>query len=397
MIIPRTICIGIAATTLAMFSLFGNAEAAPRPTFQAGKSVMRIGLPNQSASARGLGFLQCDPLDLLVSENLDMVTVTPGNSVNCFSGSGTPEHRYGRSHDLSLGATAGISFELTCIHFAMAQNSVAGIATVNIYQDVNGVPGPLPDGSDLFEIGSFAIDLPVVDVKLPIALTLTLPSPLSFGSDALIFIEIVIPESIPGTHEIGSNAGGELSSSWIRTTNGECGIGSWVNPALLGFPNMHILEAIEVREAVIPDPCKSPLPNCAADVDQDGIVAVSDVLAVIANWGICGDGTFRPVGDVAPLPNGDCCVNVTDLLAVIADYGVECEDDVITFGINEIRIDQDGFDDDEFVELIGTPGQSLDGYSYIVIGDGVGGSGVLEAVVDLTGLVIAPDGFLSLG
>ena len=129
---------------------------------------------------------QCDPLDLLVSENLDMVTVTPGNSVNCFSGSGTPEHRYGRSHDLSLGATAGISFELTCIHFAMVQNSVAGIATVNIYQDVNGVPGPLPDGSDLFEIGTFAINLPVVDVKLPIALTLTLPSPLSLGSDAQI-------------------------------------------------------------------------------------------------------------------------------------------------------------------------------------------------------------------
>ncbi|MEZ5104543.1 MAG: T9SS type A sorting domain-containing protein [Draconibacterium sp.] len=65
--------------------------------------------------------------------------------------------------------------------------------------------------------------------------------------------------------------------------------------------------------------------------------------------------------------------------------------------INEIRVDQPSSDDDEYFELAGTPGQDLTGLFYLVIGDGTGGSGVIEAVVDLTGIQIAPDGFLLVG
>jgi hypothetical protein len=59
--------------------------------------------------------------------------------------------------------------------------------------------------------------------------------------------------------------------------------------------------------------------------------------------------------------------------------------------INEIRVDQAGTDDDEYFELLGQPGESLDGLTYITIGDGTGGSGVIEAVVDLSGLSIPAD------
>ena len=73
------------------------------------------------------------------------------------------------------------------------------------------------------------------------------------------------------------------------------------------------------------DPCTFPLPEtCAADVDGDGSVAVSDVLAIIGQWGSCGDGSFRPSGDVAPMPNGDCCVTVADVLAVVGSWGADC-------------------------------------------------------------------------
>ncbi|MFQ5423805.1 MAG: hypothetical protein ACE5F9_07475 [Phycisphaerae bacterium] len=65
--------------------------------------------------------------------------------------------------------------------------------------------------------------------------------------------------------------------------------------------------------------------------------------------------------------------------------------------INEIRIDQPGVDNDEYVELTGPAGTSLTGMTYIVIGDdtfpGPNGSGVIEAVVDLTGQTIPPSGF----
>lgn len=64
-----------------------------------------------------------------------------------------------------------------------------------------------------------------------------------------------------------------------------------------------------------------------------------------------------------------------------------------TAALSEIRIDQPGTDTDEYFELAGAAGASLDGLSYIVIGDGTGGSGVIESVTDLTGLAIGPSGF----
>jgi len=66
-----------------------------------------------------------------------------------------------------------------------------------------------------------------------------------------------------------------------------------------------------------------------------------------------------------------------------------------TVAINEIRIDQPSNDDDEYFELFGTPGDSLGNLTYLVIGDGTGGSGVIEAVVDLTGQSIPASGFFT--
>jgi hypothetical protein len=70
------------------------------------------------------------------------------------------------------------------------------------------------------------------------------------------------------------------------------------------------------------------------------------------------------------------------------------------FTINELRVDQTGTDTDEYFEIKGTPGASLTGYSYLVIGDGSGTSrcGVIEAVIDLGALspnTIQADGLLA--
>ena len=58
--------------------------------------------------------------------------------------------------------------------------------------------------------------------------------------------------------------------------------------------------------------------------------------------------------------------------------------------MSEIRIDQGGTDYDEYFELCGYGGESLNGLTYIVIGDGAEelGSGVIESVTDLTGYMI---------
>ena len=55
---------------------------------------------------------------------------------------------------------------------------------------------------------------------------------------------------------------------------------------------------------------------CSGDVNNDGLIDVDDLIAVIVAWGLC------PVG--APCPadvNGDGVVNVDDLVEVILDWG----------------------------------------------------------------------------
>ncbi|MBC01928.1 MAG: hypothetical protein CMJ34_01310 [Phycisphaerae bacterium] len=61
--------------------------------------------------------------------------------------------------------------------------------------------------------------------------------------------------------------------------------------------------------------------------------------------------------------------------------------------LSEFRLDQSGSDNDEYIEISGTPGSSLDGVFFISIGDGSGGSGVAECVIDLTGYSIGASGF----
>ena len=55
------------------------------------------------------------------------------------------------------------------------------------------------------------------------------------------------------------------------------------------------------------------------DITLDGMVNVTDLLQLLADWGLCD-----PVGpcpsDIAP-SGGDGTVNVTDLLTLLGDWG----------------------------------------------------------------------------
>ena len=85
------------------------------------------------------------------------------------------------------------------------------------------------------------------------------------------------------------------------------------------------------------------------------------------------------------------CAEPLGVLLVLALEGPVLAD----VAINEIRIDQPSTDSDEYFELTGTPGQSLNDLTYLVIGDGssAAASGVIENVTSLTGLSVAPSGF----
>ena len=75
----------------------------------------------------------------------------------------------------------------------------------------------------------------------------------------------------------------------------------------------------ESSDSVGSEPVSAPIEEeggCGADVDCDGVVDVTDLLAVIAAWGEC------PAADPCTADtNGDGMVDVTDLLAIIASWG----------------------------------------------------------------------------
>ncbi|MHC5024670.1 MAG: hypothetical protein ACYTGG_12320 [Planctomycetota bacterium] len=59
----------------------------------------------------------------------------------------------------------------------------------------------------------------------------------------------------------------------------------------------------------------TPLPACASDTNDDGVVNVVDLLALLAAW-----GGSDPLFDIAP-DGGDGVVDILDLLELLADWG----------------------------------------------------------------------------
>ena len=84
-------------------------------------------------------------------------------------------------------------------------------------------------------------------------------------------------------------------------------------------------------------------------------------------------------------------LSVVALISTLIPTTVLAAGDGVT--INEVRIDQPSTDLDEYFELTGPAGTDLSGHAYIVIGDGAGGSGVIESITDLSGMALDSDGY----
>lgn len=107
----------------------------------------------------------------------------------------------------------------------------------------------------------------------------------------------------------------------------------------------------------------------------------------IAN-GDADDCNENGVPDICDYKNGDLHDDNGN------GYPDECENPTPAIQLQEIRIDQPGSDDDEYFEIRGDEGQSLAGVWYLVIGDGSGGSGVIECAIDLSKMSIPANGTL---
>ncbi len=142
------------------------------------------------------------------------------------------------------------------------------------------------------------------------------------------------------------------------------------------------------------------------DTDDDGTLDVTpwtqidDCLALIETPG-SGDETYcaTELGPDDTFVPGHAFTCDDDWMIGSFDLGVDdtagtanlCIE-VAGVRINELRIDDNGPDQEEYFELRGAPSNSLDGLTYLVIGDDTA-SGVIEEIVDLSGENLAASGF----
>lgn len=133
------------------------------------------------------------------------------------------------------------------------------------------------------------------------------------------------------------------------------------------------------------------------DSDADG---AADGCAVAV---ACGVGTtLGPDGSTCQVDLDSAVVqSVVDdayadgLAAGTGTCSVQADEPTAWF--SELRVDQPGLDADEYIELAAAPDASLDGLTLLVLGDAAGsgsGSGVIEVVIDLDGLVVGDSGLL---
>ena len=162
---------------------------------------------------------------------------------------------------------------------------------------------------------------------------------------------------------------GSGSTLGIQDPTGSIGLNYGCNSAGYVEPG---ITAVEFSLGVAPDSdccTASPTgtPGCTNAACQD-VVCAQDAFCCATSW------------------DGVCATDAGNLCGVLCGAPPDVR-------INEIRIDQTGADDDEYFEIIGTPGTPLTDIQYLVIGDTP--TGDIETVIDLTGEVIPPSGFLT--
>ncbi len=134
--------------------------------------------------------------------------------------------------------------------------------------------------------------------------------------------------------------------------------------------------------------------GCAVDASASCVQCPGD--GTCFGNGLCDDG-LGGTGTCECAPGYDPGTGCETCLPGLG--GDDCSPIVIDTSIrfSELRLDQPSADNDEYLELTGTPGASLDGLTLVVLGDSstfAGESGLIDGITDLSGLTVPASGIL---
>ena len=285
------------------------------------------------------------------------------------------------------GATALMGLAVATPAIAGTQGNTIEINEIRIeqtgadldhYVELKGPPGALLDGLAYVVVGDQSSVFPPQQngyVEEFVAL-----DGFAIGADGFFVIaessfslctpDLVAPLNFEGsdnvTHLLIENCGLGLGSGLDTDADG----------VAEGLAGCTVVDSVALMQSLNPDGISEDLVYSSTLVGPDGGLVPAQVYrcADTGAWGIGG--------------------------ADLGESDTPCADNLACSGgsgggsvlINEIRIDDPSTDDNEYFELKGEPGTLLDGLTYIVIGDGSAGSGVLERIIPLDGLAINEDG-----
>ncbi|MCH8006669.1 MAG: hypothetical protein IH888_10625 [Planctomycetes bacterium] len=261
-----------------------------------------------------------------LTQSLDL-TSDAGNSVACANDDGTTAGGWARCFDMAAEGLQSGGFTVNSVTFGVQEATIDGIRIdVVLYADDDGCPPPGASGSplDVVEIGRETVTVNIADVGTFI--TVPFPGgPVVANADALI---VEVEQVDDGTampffsFRPISNTGGQCAASYIRAA--DCGITGWIDLAVIGFADSHLILSIEGELG--PPPCPATVcsdSGCKVTHSVDtttigGMVAcASSVGTTDQGWARCYD--FAAEG-VPASPVG---------------YVVE----EVSFGVSEITVD----------------------------------------------------------
>ena len=182
-----------------------------------------------------------------ITQNIDMATVLPANSVACRNNSTflTTDNSWWRTYD-PIAEGVFQNFEITGITFgveaAISGNGLGQALEIRIYRD--------PTAPALTPIGDLTLlyseRLIIHDTQLAV-INHVFPCPVFFDvttGDCLV-VEFFAPDGQSAGNQffIGSNSGGETDQNYLSSPVG-CSITEPVPVNLLGAPSMHLLQIL---------------------------------------------------------------------------------------------------------------------------------------------------------
>jgi hypothetical protein len=233
--------------------------------------------------------------ELTQSVSLD---IDSGSSPACAFGGISLDNAFARSYDLSaMPATVGRAVTIMSIDVGVGGNTGSEwIGQVKVYLDTDG-EAPVSPEVDLEEIGASLLHLG--EGVGPHVATVYLEEPIVVPADSIIVVEMSYPPHCDGIVFSGANSEGETGPTYIRAAG--CGVPTYATAEDLDLEGVHLVQVVRGDVEV------------TADIDGDGVVGVTDLVALVLAWGDCPDLPEPCSADL----NGDGSVDVSDLVELL--------------------------------------------------------------------------------